>query len=422
MSDGLFVYLPEQIGEFDETRANLGQYKAALMHQLGYFEFGTYGFELEAARSRIPELRSREPKSTLARPGELRKFFDCFDEARLLRKLFCVFEDYRIDCCLVRAYPGLRGDLDRAMTLALARRGAPPLIDGAAPLLEALVRYTLDPRVPILREADLTGLLDPMVGLLGRVREPAADVYTSAAGAIECLELLRAAFRQAGETPSGSASEQAIGPRGGSDESESVPSLEGIEASLAPVEFRGRPEFELAQLRLRIESAEQLLDSLAEAGSAIPLEILLRLAEEAGLQLEVGGQESAGGPGLPAEELSGPAPDKAVQSALDELARRTQMDRAALGRAFGQTSHGERSFLIDEWDWKRRAYLRGWCRLLEARLGGANGREFLDDVRDRHRVLFGRVRRQFQYARAEAYQRVRRVNEGEVGADSGAGS
>ena len=259
----------------------------------------------------------------------------------------------------------------------------------------------------------MTGLLDPMVGLLGRVREPAADVYTSAAGAIECLELLRAAFRQAGETPSGSASEQAIGPSGASDESESAPPLEGIEASLAPVEFRGRPEFELAQLRLRIESAEQLLDSLAEAGSAIPLEILLRLAEEAGLQLEVGGQESAGGPGLPADELSGPAPDKAVQSALDELARRTQMDRAALGRTFGQTSHGERSFLIDEWDWKRRAYLRGWCRLLEARLGGANGREFLDDVRDRHRVLFGRVRRQFQYARAEAYQRVRRVNEGE---------
>ncbi len=413
MSDGLFVYLPEQIGEFEETRANLGLYKAALMHQLGYFEFGTYEFELEHARSRIGELRSREPESTLARPGELQKLFDCFDESRLLRKLFCVFEDYRIDCCLLRAYPGLRGDLDRAMTLALARRGALPVIDGAAPLLEALVRSTLEARIPTLLEADLTGLLTPMVRSLARVRESAANVYTSSAGAIECLELLRAAFGQAGERPSVFLPEEVALASGEPGESESAPSLEGIEASLAPVEFRGRPEFELAQLRLRIETAERLMDTLPEAGSAIPLEILLRLAEETGLQLEVGGQESAGGQGLPADELAGSASDKAVRTALDELERRTQMDRAVLGRTFGQVSRGERSFLIDEWDCERRAYLRGWCRLLEDRLVGTNGREFLDGVRHRHRVLFGRVRRQFQYARPEAYQRVRRVDEGE---------
>ena len=413
MSDGLFVYLPEQIGEFEETRANLGLYKVALMHQLGYFEFGTYEFELEGARSRIPELRSREPKSRLARPGELQKLFDCFGEGRLLRKLFCVFEDYRIDCCLLRTYPGLRGDLDRAMTLAHARRGALPEIDGAAPLLEALVRYTLEAHLPTLLEADLTGLLVPMVRSLSRVREPTADVYSSAGGAIQCLELLRAAFGHSGARSPESAAGAATSTSDEAGESDSAPSLEGIEAALAPVEFRGRPEFELAQLRLRIESAEQLLDTLTEAGSAIPLEILLRLAEEVGLQLEVGGQESAGGQGLPADELAGPASDKVVKTVLDELVRRTQTDRAALGRTFGQESRGERSFLIDEWDCERRTYRRGWCRLLEDHLGGANGREFLDGVWQRHRVLFGRVRRQFQYAKPEAYQRVRRVSEGE---------
>ncbi len=413
MSDGLFVYLPEQIGEFEESRANLGLYRVALMHQLGYFEFGTYEFELELARSRIPELRLREAKSTLVRPGELQKLFDCFDEARLLRVLFCVFEDYRVDRCLFRAYPGLRGDLNRAMTLALGLRGAHPVIDGAASLLEALVRYTLEAPVAALLGSDRTGLLTPMLGELARVRDPGADVYESAAGAIECLELLRDAFQETGAGPSRSAPEETSLSSAQPGESESAPSLEGIEADLAPVEFRGRPEFELAQLRLRIESAEQLLDTLAEAGSAIPLEILLRLAEEVGLRLEVGGQESPGGQGLPADELAGPAADKAMRSAVDELDLRTQMDRAALGRTFGQVSRGERSFLIDEWDCGRRIYLRGWCRLLEERLTGSNGRGFLDGVRHRHRILFSRVRRQFQYARPEAYQRVRRVDEGE---------
>ena len=402
-SDGLFVYLPDQIGELEEPRANLGLYKAALMHQLGYFEFGTYTFDLQEARLRIPALASREPVGTRAHPSALEMFFACFEPPRLLRKVFSVLEDDRVDRGLARAYPGLRKHLDRAMALALEKRGALPVVDGPAGLLEALVRCTLGADTEALLAADVTGLLAHMVEALHRVGEPEADVYASAAAAVDCIELLRGAYVPAYE----------MQPRAKEEGARPIAEIEGLEASLAPVEFRGSPEFELAQLRLRVEVAEELLDTLSEAGSSIPLEALLRLAEEGGLRLDRGKQDHASGEGLPLANAERLASDDAVRSVVDDLLRRTQIDRAALGRAFGEVGRGDRSFLIDEWDYRQRTYLRGWCRLLEQHLRGDGGREFLEAVRHRHRELFGRVRRQFQHARPEAYRRVRRVADGE---------
>jgi nitric oxide reductase NorD protein len=363
MTDGLTLFLPDAVEEFAEPRQNLGFYKVAVMHQVGFFEFETWAFDLTEARRRVPGLASREARRWRAQPGELEMFFACFQEQRLMRRLFGALEDYRVDCGLARAYPGLHRDLNRAMALALERRGALPSIEGAGGLLESLVRCTLEAGLEDLRAADATGLVEAVIDAVRRVGEPQADVYTSAEQAVRCLELLRTA---------------------GIEETLGVAMLDEVENAVDFVDFRGDAPLDLAQLRLRIVPTRSGLETLGEAGAAIPPESLEAIGED----------DSA-------EELT------------KELRRRTDSDRGVLRRAFGGVSRAERSFLYDEWDYRKRGYLRGWCRLQEERLKGEEGLAFLESVQHRHGALLARVRRQFQHIKPESTERVRKVSDGE---------
>jgi len=366
-SDGRTLFLPEAVEEFAEPRQNLGFYKVAVMHQLGFFEFETWAFDLAEARRRVPGLASREAEPRRAQPGELEMFFACFQEQRLVRRLFGVLEDYRVDCGLARAYPGLQRDLGHAMAFALERRGALPSILGAAGLLEALVRCTLRAGAPALRAADATGLVEAVIDAARRAGEPQADVYTSAEQAIRCLKLLRTA---------------------GIEETLGVLMLDEVEGSVDVVDFRGDALLDLAQLRLRIDATQHALETLGEAGTAVSPDSLGGIIED--------------------------VPDDASPDQLTKaLQRRMDSDRGALRRAFGGVSRAERSFLYDEWDYHQRGYLRGWCRLHEEQLKGEQGTAFLESVQHRHGPLLSRVRRQFQHIKPESTERVRKVSDGE---------
>jgi len=367
VSEGRTLFLPDKVGEFARVRQNLGFYRVMVMHQLGFFEFETWAFELAEARRRLPELASCEAEQCRARAGELETFFACFQERYLVRRLFGILEDHRVDCGLARAYPGLRRDLDRAMALALERRGALPCIEGAAGILEAMVRYTLRAGAPELRAADATGLVEAAIEAVDRAGEPQADVYTSAEQAIRCLELLRMA---------------------GIEEAFAPLTLEGIESAVDSVDFRGDAQLDLSQLGLRIESTQRALETLGEAGGAVLPESLQRIAEEL-------------------------ADDASSEELGKELQRRNDADRSVLRRAFGGVSRAQRSFLYDEWDYHQRGYLRGWCRLHEEHLKGEEGPAFLESVHHRHGALLARVRRQFQHIKPESTERVRKVSEGE---------
>jgi nitric oxide reductase activation protein len=366
-SDGRTLFLPDEVEEFANPRQNLGFYKVAVMHQLGFFEFETWAFDLDEARRRVPGLASHAAKGWRTQAGELEGFFACFQERRLLRRLFGALEDYRVDCGLARTYPGLRRDLNRAMALALERRGAQPSIQGAAGLLEALVRCTLQADVDPLRAADATGLVEAVIDAARRAEDPQADVYTSAEQAIRCLELLRTA---------------------GIEETLGVLMLDEVEGSVELVDFRGNTPLDLAQLSFRIEATQHALETLGDAGTAISPDSLERIAEDLG------------------EEAS---PNELTKA----LKRRMDSDRGVLRRAFGGVSRAERSFLYDEWDYHTRSYLRGWCRLHEERLKGEDGAAFLESVHHRHGALLSRVRQQFQHIKPESTQRVRKVSDGE---------
>jgi len=363
--DELTLFLPDAVEEFAKPRQNLGFYKVAVMHQLGFFEFESWAFDFAEAQRRVPGLALLEAQALPSRSGELEAFFACFPEQRLVRRLFSVLEDYRVDCGLARAYPGLRQDLKRAMALALEQRGALPFIGGATGLLEALVRCTLGAGVEGLRAADATGLVEAVIDAARHAEEPRADVYTSAEQAVRCLEILRTA-----------GIEEALGPV----------MLDEIESAVDAVEFRGDALPDLAQLRVKIDATQKALETPGKGRGTVLPEWLQPDDEDV-------------------------ADDASAEERTDAPEQRA--GRAAFRRVSAGVSRADRSFLYDEWDYHRRGYLRGWCRLHEERLQGETGPAFLESVHHRHAALLSRVRQQFQHIKPESTERVRKVSDGE---------
>lgn len=400
-SAGDVIELPERADAFPEPRANFGVYRVALLHQIGFFEFGAYDFAFAEVCLRVPGLES-EDSLTPPHPTDLERFFACFPRPGLARSAFTLVEGTRIDCALPRAYPGLRGDLSRVFARELAERGPLDRISDAIGLLEAVIRLSLDADPGPLLRCDTTGELAPLLAGLERVRAPGSDVYDSAAVTRLLVEtLLRVG---AGSLSSGVSADP-----GKASEAGDGGAWRELE-SRASVSFRGDPALEIVQRRMRVELAESALEALRQGGTHLSPEVLQRLLEGARLELRRG---SPGRAGLAAGEREAPISEEVRRALADELTRRCASDRALLRRVVGEPDARARSFLYDEWDYQNRVYLRGWCRLFEQTLRGEEGRAFLEEVRHRHRVLFGRVRSQFQHIQPETRRRVGGVVDGD---------
>ncbi len=428
-TDGSAVYLPVSVAVFDNPRHNLGLYRISVLHQLGFYENGSFDFSLAQARALLdtpdaglpPESGAALPAGT-ARvlperaptgnppPTELERFFRLWSSPRLMRQLFMTLEDLRIDTAMRWRYPGARADLERVLAQALAAR--PPLLELAATaspaalLFEALVQFTLGARVADLvaqpqantRAHPLTQplakplahrlppllaeLLAELLAAVAPLTAGPCSVYDSARAAVLAYRLLvRAATDADEDTEAGLADDPATAPAegapapagpGGDEAGDAPPSLDDLFEGL-PVDFRGEVRPELVQRRLRAGHTGSLLD--AQAADA-----------------------DAPGPPEPAERA--------------RLEREQQADLSALRRAFGSTEGAQRSFLIDEWDYHRQGWLKGWCRLSEHRLRGDDF-GFIDRVRERHADLARELRRQFKFIKPQSYHRVRRVSDGE---------
>ncbi len=120
-SDGKFIYLPDEIGEFDQKSENIKLYKCLVRLEAGLYEFNTFDFDLEKAMKRcqgIGELTARDCgfdsigniKSKTQNREDLSDmdcFFSAFPVPALAMDLFTIFEHGRTRVLLSRHYPGL---------------------------------------------------------------------------------------------------------------------------------------------------------------------------------------------------------------------------------------------------------------------------------------------------------------------------
>jgi nitric oxide reductase NorD protein len=345
MADEASIFLPPQIGNFATAQHNLGAYRIAVLHQIGYWVEGTADFDLQ-------------------------RFFAKSSRPVLLRRIFFVIEDLRIDTAMRRRYPGARADLERVLAHALANRPAIRLMPALPALIEALLQFSLGAPRAALVAGDSSGLLDGLIDAAAAVQSVDADIRDSARASLTiCTQLENLGPANDDELPAQPSAKTTAATHGNPD-GEFAPGLDDLERGAALViEFRG----------------DTAADNAFWRRSSRPFAASTR--EPPPLAGAVADERNAGyDPKLPVR-----SPIAAVRPAENA---------------------GPRSFLYDEWDFHRQIYLAAWCRVFEHRLRGDEF-GFIEDVRRRHSTLAHHVRRQFGFIKPQSWRRVRRTSDGD---------
>jgi nitric oxide reductase NorD protein len=169
---------------------------------------------------------------------------------------------------------------------------------------------------------------------------------------------------------------------------------------------------------LRLSIAE-LLEALREEKAASQLDLEAD-AERLEVKVMVDGQELT----LPPEGLA------AAQSLIQDLgeippellvaageAPWKPADRPGSGAGAGATMETRADLLLDEWDYRRRAYRRGWCHVYLHTVGG-DDLAYVPAVRVRHAPLVRQLRRRFEAMRGEDRTLRRQADGPEVDMDA----
>ncbi|MEE2777168.1 MAG: hypothetical protein VYE73_10475, partial [Acidobacteriota bacterium] len=242
------VFLPEAIDDYPTTAENFAVFKVDILHQLGHWECGTFGFSLARWQGRQAATHTAGSEVGLA------GFFERFSRPELARRLFVTFESGRIDAHLARRYRGLAPDLRRVMASALADRPRVSGLPQRAALLEALVQLSLGTDLAQDSPPPIAARIEQLAQWCSQLASLEATVYTTADAVEACMALFDdLPSRTAGRTGAGASS---------ADESEEAFLAEGppgdrtaddnaIE-SVAPVEFRGEFKPDLVQKELEL--------------------------------------------------------------------------------------------------------------------------------------------------------------------------
>ncbi|MFH2219494.1 MAG: VWA domain-containing protein [Pseudomonadota bacterium] len=114
ISDGKFIYLPDEIRVFDRKSENINLYKCLTRLESGCYEFNTFDFDRERALERCrmhPEIQDLDIACRNGKNlSDLDSFFLFFPESRLASDLFTVFEHGRLRLKMSRWYPGIVRD------------------------------------------------------------------------------------------------------------------------------------------------------------------------------------------------------------------------------------------------------------------------------------------------------------------------
>ena len=421
------VFLPSEVGGFSNAKDNFTVYKIAILHQLGFWDCGTFDFEL-AAWSRMHPSGASESWSSAAQEGssdsDLALFFVAFDRPTLARQIFSILEDTRVDAALARRYRGIRADLERLQNASLALRPDIGVLSTARGLLEALLQLSLGAEPDALEvHQGLGPQLELLHEALTEVRQSGADVYATAAATVRIYgrwqnlgpgEALPVA---SGAAANAQHSETIDAVMNGADEdtagASSAP-ISGEDAGGAePVPYRGELKPELIQKEIRLGELVSDLEKLREGGAPLPPELLRELLEKGLIEITAVEQaDLANTSGLTLSDL----PEGVTRAALAEiradLEERVRGLTSDLEEELGDLSPRQDVHYYDEWDHELNAYRRGWCRLGETPLEEADVGA-LESARRSQARLFAEVRRQFELLRPDTLRKIKGLTDGE---------
>ena len=365
-TDGTVIVLPELACDYASRDQNFRFYKVALLHQLGFYEFGTFDFRFEN------------------NPLAFTAYFRGFNNPNLASLLFQLLEDARVDWQVTNTYRGSGGDFTWLKGDALARRETVITATDTGRCLETIVRAGLDAD-EAADEAPQALIADaPEIRRLTQtLRVVDASVWNTMAAVRDCYALI-VRLSPAADEPSCWLE---------------VPQQ---------VSFRGVIEPDTISVNLQLGLlADDDLDLVDDDAEKMGMSMMLNPGD---VDVDKMKQAELEGAGMLLKEMDR-QPDEISEQTKKEAALEDEATLKALlaGRAAPQSA---REFHYDEWDFVINDYRRRWCTLFEIREVDEDP-EFVDEALQSLRGLGTRVRRQLNMLRPEMLAKVRGQLDGE---------
>lgn len=431
-TDGRTIFLPPLVDRHGVYDANFADYKLAAAHQAGYFEFGTFAFDLDALadhgdfQALLAAAKARGPLRPVL--SDYERFFTLFRDPALAHHAFAACEDARVDQHLADRYPGLRGLLAAAVADALAHR---PALD-ALPLRQAAVEWLV--RLSLARldlpaaPGALAPLDRPLRHLLGHVLHHGATVTDAARATMQLYALLARLPNLPGATADAVDALLADAPRtfaeppADQEWAAFFPDAAEGELPYGPPEdanHRGVLRPELVQKKAVVQVLQDALVGEGEEGAPLSAELLRQLLEM-GVNINIKKldlQQLLESSDLFITELDNrPALDE-LRGEVEEL---TDDERAEIRELLDGVAadvlddplEAERVFFYDEWDCDIEDYRHRWCRVKEVVVEPGDAELVGRAIRE-HADLIRSVREQFQLVKPEQLRKVRRLEAGE---------
>jgi hypothetical protein len=389
--DGRTIALPAVLRRYSTAEENERLYLVMAAHEAGHLEFGTYRLTLEPLSDLVRAVQARYSCSTASPPDSLATLFQLYPHPQLIRDLWTVLEDARVEYLLQEEYPGLRRDLVRLTREAITPRDPAHGLTVKELIVDCLLRLSAgEPESEAVPHA-----VRPEVGVLWSM---CRTLLTLSATAEDTVRLAHQVYVRM---------EELLAPRGGminhdrtGQESEDPgvgPTSSEIKDVYRPVTnwfYRGamNPEFIKRDQNQRVEELGGLERTASRGGGS----------KEGGSGRDSGGgeQESA-----TADVFAG---GRSLPPVVEEVLALEVEDRSVPLSAWPAA----RAVRYPEWDYRIQDYRVNWCRVVE-RPAESGSDECVSDALTTHRSAIRTLRRFFEGLRPPAFLRVPGQADGE---------
>ncbi len=457
-TDGLSIFLPDEIALFESKPENFGWYKVLTTHQAGHIEFGSFDYSATKEPILFPPTRrtpvdqvvtlpspesadvnesDEDAESGSEIPGlaaalsDFEQFFDTFDDRQLAADIFAAVEGSRVDFLVRSFYVGLRKSYTQVQNAAIVGRPAPQDLPLREALVELLIRMTLldsPSTIPVPQE--LRDTVQRVAGVLIRLRDIEAVVEDSAEATSLIYKLLIEVPNQpaqedfewqeedVGELGAGAPDPNAEIADADSSTvggNEFVPG-QGTEQDVPysppeEVDYRGDFKPELVQTLANLRKGGETTDETTQAPPLTEEMIRQLLEKSAEIDLSNVVEGDIDDPSglfissLMSEAIEGPDAEFHDEMGDTGSGRKPQESEDAL-------EDEPRTALYSEWDFQALDYKPNWCRIRETVIAeGAS--DFYRETLDENTGLVNEVRRQFEMIMPETYRKEKHLPDGE---------
>jgi nitric oxide reductase NorD protein len=382
-ADGKTITLPALLRRYPTAEHNERLYLIMAAHEAGHLEFGTYRLRMDHLTDLVTAVCRRYGWPAPAVPA-LSDLFRLYPQPRLIRDLWAVLEDARVEHLLQLQYPGLRSDLAQFAAETITARDPAHGLTVRELIVDGLLRLSAGASL----SSAVPHAVTEEVSILWALSQP---VLAAAATAEDAVRTADAVYARLEELVAAAAKPNALASTETENQGDgSLASREGSDAYRAVTNlfYRGEMNADLVPGQIEEQPAPRTAGQAGEASARTGVATGDRSERQS-----AAGDALGGGRSLPAvvEEFL----------AIDVEAR--PMDANAAG---------ELARRYPEWDYRLQDHRVNWCRVIE-RAADRGSDECVSGTLTTHQSTVRLLRRFFEGLRPPAIRRISGQPDGE---------